>query len=334
MKEFDIMGGNALKIETRRINQDEYFIIERTVLEKLGPYLPRLATLQAYANKPDFGDLDIVVAKPMPDHTALVEIFGRELNSREAIFNSDNVSFEYQNFQVDLIFVEPEEFEIAQVYFAFNDLGNLIGRVAHKFGLKYGFQGLVSPIKDDNGSHVADLLLSREPQAIFEFLGFDYSRYLQGFAELEDIFKFVIDSKYFDYHLFDLENLNNINRTRNRKRKTYNLFLAYLKDHNITKEFTFNPDKATYVPWIAQSFPAANFYAQLESVQQELEQRRQLAAKFNGRIVMELFPNLSGKQLGDFIANFKKQYADFNLFVQEASEAQIMAELLDFHSRS
>jgi hypothetical protein len=178
------------------------------------------------------------------------------------------------------------------------------------------------------------LLLSREPQAIFDFLGFDYSRYLQGFSELEDIFKFVIGSKYFDYHLFDLENLNTINRTRNRKRKTYNLFLAYLKDHNVTKEFTFNPDKTTYVPWIAQSFPAANFYVQLESVQQELEQRRQLAAKFNGRIVMELFPNLSGKQLGDFIANFKKQYADFNLFVQEASQAQIMAELLDFHNRS
>lgn len=328
------MGGNALQIETHRLEQVEYIPLERQVLAQLMPHFARVASIKYYAAKPDFGDMDVLIAKPKPERKILTALLERELSSREVVFNSDYVSFEYQNFQIDLIFVEPEEFEVAGIYFSFNDLGNLMGRVAHKFGLKYGFQGLTSPVKDDKGNSVTDLLLSRDPAPIFDFLGFDFARYQQGFQTLEEIFEYVINSHYFDYRLFDLENLNTINRTRNRKRKTYNLFLAYLEQHNITKSYEFNPDKTSYLPWIADAFPQASLYERLKEVRLDLERRRALAAKFNGQIVMELFPTLNGKALGDFIVRFKKQYPDFEQFVGAASPAQIVAELLDFYSKN
>lgn len=328
------MGGNALHIETQRLKQAEYIPLENQMLARLTPHFARVASIKYYATKPDFGDMDVLVAKPKPERTVLIGLLERELSSREVVFNGDYVSFEYQNFQIDLIFVEPEEFEIARVYFSFNDLGNLMGRVAHKFGLKYGFQGLTSPVKDDKGNNVTDLLLSRDPKQIFDFLGFNFAGYEQGFQTLEEIFEYVINSRYFDYQLFNLENLNTINRTRNRKRKTYNLFLAYLEQHNITKSYAFNQDKATYRPWIAASFPQANLYERLEEVRVELERRRELVAKFNGQIIMELFPTLNGKALGDFIVRFKKQYPNFEQFVEAASPNQIVAELLDFYSKN
>lgn len=42
-----------------------------------------------------------------------------------------------------------EHFNTSLEYLNWNDLGNLIGRIAHKFGLKYGHKGLLYIIKND-----------------------------------------------------------------------------------------------------------------------------------------------------------------------------------------
>ena len=67
---------------------------------------------------------------------------------KAALLNSNVFSFELDGHQVDLIFTEKKFYESALVYFANNDFSNLIGRIAHKHGFKYGHCGLVYVMRD------------------------------------------------------------------------------------------------------------------------------------------------------------------------------------------
>eukprot|EP01027_Heterolobosea_sp_BB2_P002079 GEZU01003129.1.p1 GENE.GEZU01003129.1~~GEZU01003129.1.p1 ORF type:complete len:331 (+),score=118.41 GEZU01003129.1:368-1360(+) len=250
--------------------------------------------------------MDVLICKPKPSRDVLDKFLKETLRSREVAPNGDVISFEYKNFQVDLIFVAPENFEIATVFFAFNDLGNLMGRIAHRFGLKYGFQGLTYPVNAPDGTRLGNILLSRDPRRIFEFIGFDYDRFLQGFDELKDIFDYVLSSKYFDCSIFDREKMSKINRKRDRKRKTFNAFVDYVLANNVQKQYAFEDDKSRYLPWIDAAFPEVHLMDRIHELNEAHRIKKAAAAKFNGSMIMKLIPELSGKALGVFIAEFKK----------------------------
>jgi hypothetical protein len=109
-------------------------------------------------------------------------------------------------------------------------------------GLHFGHSGLSFWIRqglfDNNlqwsdSDHIYDkVVLTRDMQEICEIGGFDYNRWNQGFDTEQDAFDFVIDSKHFNKELFELENLNHTNRTRNRKRGMYMRFVEYVADSN------------------------------------------------------------------------------------------------------
>ena len=50
--------------------------------------------------------------------------------------------------------------------------------------------------------------------------------------------------------MFKFENLNHIDKKRNRKRGSYHLFLKYIEEHNINKEYAFEKNKDLYIPLI------------------------------------------------------------------------------------
>ena len=95
-----------------------------------------------------------------------------------------------------------------------------------KFNLKYGQNGLFVRIWSGiNYSNKNDILVSKNYPKIFEFLGLDYQRWLEGFDEIEDIFEFVTTSHLFDPKEYQLNRLNKTNRDRNLKRK--NLYVVF-----------------------------------------------------------------------------------------------------------
>ena len=120
---------------------------------------------------------------------------------------------------------------MAEVFFSASDLGNLMGRICHRvFGLKYGFTGLRYVVRAEDGvTKRGEIHLSRDPRRIFAFLGFDFDRYLEGFKELEDIFEFVVDSKFFSPNMFVREHLTGKNKKRSVKRSTFSRFLDYVE---------------------------------------------------------------------------------------------------------
>lgn len=319
------MGGKALKnTKTRRFPRSEYEPLASFVLESIRSLFPnaRASIIRCYRNKEDFGDLDVIVesSKLPNDYVQTLTDF---FKPNECVRNGSCFSLDVKELQVDLILMPTKDYEIAEIYFSYNDLGNLMGRVADKIGFKYGHRGLLYRLYDGN-YEVGEITVSQTPDEIFAFLGFDYARYLKGFDTREEIFEFVLASKYFTPELFLLENRNNKGRNRDGKRPTYAKFLEYIQGKETGYIFK---EKELYVVEAENFFP--NFKAERETLLKLAEEARALKAKFNGKIVMDE-TGLMGDKLGNFINEFKKNFADFDSFVRDSSSEEIVLAIRSF----
>lgn len=306
------MGGNALKnVYTRRYEASEYYPLAGEVLLALRGYFPdrRVEVIPAYRNKPSFGDLDILLSSD--------NIYSQGVDAVHALFkpkqiccNSNVISFDYKEFQVDLIQVVQEKFQAQMNYFSYNDLGNFMGRMAkQKLGVVLGQDGLL--FRPHTGTRpLGEILLTRDWSKILPFLGYKYEVWAEGFDNLEDIFYFASSSPYCSKDIFRFENLNYANRVRDVKRANYRAYVEWLEKSTVQEEFKelFVLDQ---IRRIFEAFPhAAEEYTRL----QQADYRREVIKfKFNGNIVGHL-TNLSGKELGLFMGSFRKSKGDDWLF--------------------
>lgn len=299
------MGGRALKNTiTRRYERAEFDTISVELMDTLRSDFKRVAMPLFYKNKPSFGDADIILSMEgfngnMRDY--ITDKFG----PNEIFHNGNCWSFDYKELQVDLITVSAEDFDTNEMYLSYNDLGNYIGKIAHGFGLKYGQNGLTYD-HYFKGINIGRVTISKDYRKIFEFLGLDYNRYLIGFDELEDIFKYISESKYFNWEYLQLENNNKVNRDRDKKRKSYMLFLEYI-DKNVkddSHKFQYEKDKTIYIDKINDFFPEANLELEIRKAEYEYCKSLYIKTKFNGGDVMRKY-GLEGKELGDAMNGFK-----------------------------
>ncbi|MFW6243312.1 MAG: hypothetical protein ACOC2W_04045, partial [bacterium] len=199
----------------------------------------------------------------------------------------------------------------------------LMGKIAHSFGFKYGFHGLIYPMRNFNGRMSKDIVLSKDNKKIFDFLGLDYSVYEKGFDTIEEIFDFIINGKYFNSKKYDMESLTAVDRKRNKKRKSYHDFLKYLSDNNINKTYEFQP-KEYYIKIADSYFPEANLINEIEKFRKIDNENKQLSEKFNGHLIMSVIPELKGKELGNAITDFKSNFKDFRSYVLENDSNEIL----------
>jgi hypothetical protein len=321
------MGGNAIKNhETIRLNKPEFLALEADVLGKLQATYPdkKIKSLVYYSEKNDFGDLDILIESPQPNAKDLDKTL-YEFGTKEIYHNNHFVSFEYQKFQVDLIFVSPEQFDFADFYFSYNDLNNLVGRIANNFGLKFGWQGLWYPLKNYETDGNGEVLISLDRRKTYDFLGMDYDRYLKGFNNLEEIFQFVVSSKYFSKKIFAYENLKHANRLRNRKRRTYQSFLDWLGSYHSKKQYKFNEDKKVYLRKVKKAFPEAQLSHHIALYKTKKRRLKKIRHRFNGKLLMQWIPAIKpGKELGSFIKRYKDTKEDFDQFILASGSRRIV----------
>lgn len=260
------MGGKALKnVQTRRYMADEYHKLVPEVENKLKKIFEnkRIVAIPAYSQKESYGDMDVLVEGPFPSD--FVERVQAEFNPGELVSNGPVCSFEYKELQIDLIRAPSEEYDISLHYYSFNDLGNLLGKIAHKFGVKYGHDGLYYIHR--NGDHVfAEIVLTRDVKKALSFLGLPVEPYLKGFDTLEEVFAFVATSPYFSpyYYLLTEEQKNATDRVRANKRQSYQKFMSWLEEHKESlTAYTPLKNKAEYLPMINEHFP--HFEAELQA---------------------------------------------------------------------
>lgn len=330
------MGGKALNINTERKNTKEFLNISSNIQFLLEKELSIYTHLvKFYKNKESHGDIDILlkIDKKFQDKNINIKNFIENyLSPNDIITNGSVISFDYENIQVDLISVNEKDWETAKVYFDYDPSGNLMGKIAKSFGLKYGFKGLEYPLRTSSGRISENINISKNNKKIFEFLGYDYDSYSKGFSDLEDIFEYIINGKYFTPNKFKMENLTRIDKKRNKKRKTYQQFLNYV--NNDLKRFEnvieLDKNKDNYLEWIDKNFPDINLIQQINDFKQKDKRNQEISEKFNGKLVMKRHPNLKGRKLGVKISEFKNQFEDWNNFALNNSSEHILNKFDEF----
>lgn len=327
------MGGKALHIGTERLPIQKFILLEKEVLEKLLHRYPMAKATKYFHNKKDFGDLDVIVVGEHvvyeADKAEMAKYLKETFDTKEIFFNNGVVSFEYKNFQIDLILVKSYELETAHFYYSYNDLNNLVGTYVRNFGLSLGYDGLTIYLSDSSNNEHSSFIISRDPRKIYEFVGLNFDRYLEGFNDIQDVFEYVISSRFFTTSLFKYENLDSKNRTRNRKRKTYSTFLTWLDDNKIDRKFRWRKDTSVYHKSIEKFFNV-NLDIEIEKLNTKVAYRKNLAVKFNGDIIKRLIPELSGVRLGQFINSFKTSKDNFVQWIEETENTEIELEILKF----
>lgn len=324
------MGGRALSnTETRRYSAAEYHAFAEKAVAALREILPdlRIEAVKAYRNKPDFGDLDIVVERSNAKER--LEPHLEALGVTEVFRNGPVWSLGWGDFQVDLIFQSSEEFEFATCYFAYNDLGNLMGRTAHSMGFKLGHNGLRYVFREGNHK-IAELVLTYDFDKALRFLGYTPVEYARGFDTLEEIFAFAASTMYYDPEPFLLENRSHRARVRDAKRPTYTAFLAYAQQHANEAGFLGSLTQEDHLRRARQLFP--DFAMALHLQERQHARNKRVKALFNGQMVSEA-TGLEGKMLGAFIQQLRKDDAthggdlnDWILSTDEAARKQWLAE--------
>lgn len=304
-------GGLALKNTfTRRYQRDEYDALEQEVFAILSKTFKRFDTPRYFESKESFGDMDVIVS--MEGFNGNVrEYITNTFKPNEIFHNGNSYSFDYKELQIDFITVAPENYDSNYHYFAFNDLGNFIGRIAQSVGFKYGQEGLWMN-QFYNDQKIAKVMVSNDYPKIFEFLGLDYDKWVEGFDSLEEIFEYVINSPYFDSEMFEMKNLNKINRDRNLKRKSYMSFLAYIAEN--APNVVYTPNKKEFFKKALKTFPEAEIEEQIKKNEYEITKKLMVKSKFNGGEVMKRF-GLEGRELGNALSGFQ----EFMGYIQEGN---------------
>lgn len=275
------MGGNATKhFGTQRVNKQQFeqccnmlnnmsqqYVIEQNLQTK-----EKFCVIESYHDKQDFGDIDFLstidrqIFEKLVEKTENINIVAKAEQFSYAIefkLASDELVF----VQVDYIKSNLEDFDFSKNFFAFNDLGNLIGRIAAQAGFSFGFDGLKRKIYVDNRGDIINDLYSNEisvtslvenarlfknelNRAILKtsiivtkdfdnalkFLGFDVERFKQGFNNMNEVFEFVVSSTFFNKDAFLFENRNHKARARDKKRSNYLAALEYFKNKKDRKK--------------------------------------------------------------------------------------------------
>jgi len=341
------MGGNALKnTTTRRLDRPAFERVSALVVQGLEAAFPgaRVRVIPAYAAKADFGDLDLLVTQEdLEAHggaQALARLATQRFHATDQYKNGNVLSFDFRDsadtvepgFQVDMISMPRESFDFALNYFSFNDLGNLIGRTAHKQGASFGHDGLWYYFRDGDYKF-REVLLTRDFDRALRYLGYEPARFRQGFETLEDIFQYVAGSEFFNPAIFLLENRNYQSRVRDRKRKTYTEFLAWCEARPELPAYPYLQDKAEWLPRMFEWFP--NFKRAYDQAEEDLTRQRAVKARFNGEIVSR-WSGLADKQLGMLMKHVKAEFESARAledYVLQASEQELMQRVMGVKQR-
>jgi len=332
------MGGKALKNTfTRRYEHDEYHALCKELLSKIADIFgTEVSLVESFEHKQTFGDMDILVLGNRSNNEIkkiLIESFNPPPG--EIHCNGNVVSFEHKELQIDLIFTPQSNWETSKLFFKYGDLGNLLGKMYHKINLKYGFNGLSMVIRDLNDTKkLGHIIISTEGEKIFEFMGLSWERYQKGFGDEQEIFDYIIQSRFFDPEAFKFENLNHINKKRNKRRKGYGDFVKFVEDMEVKPKYSFDEsDKTKHIKEIEDYF-GTHITKEIEKLQEEEKIRSIITNKFSGKQVMEWASVSPGPEVGRHVEGFRnyiKESYNYNDYMLYNNVVTIMAEFLTYY---
>lgn len=331
------MGGNALAPQGAvRVEKAVYQKVMSTIDMLISGNGFTYQEIPSYRTKETFGDIDILV-KTNVFNTKLKDLiigtlesyYSRELpkvnNGKVLSIGIPLIGTDQDDkfLQVDFIFEDEKTYEFALRYYSWNDCGNLVGRIAHKMGLKFSHYGLIYTVLDGTNL-IGEIEITLDFDKALEFLGFNSERWNQGFDTVEDIYEFIYTSAFFSGSIFALENRNHTARMRDRKRPTYMGFLKFIEGKESFYEF--QEDKAVYLEAVFNNFPQIKFHH--KEIVKNNEVVKKAKKLFNGDVVSKI-TELTGEKLGNYMKalRFVEPFNDYK-FIAQMSSKDIKLEIL------
>ncbi len=320
------MGGNAIKkVKISRISKCDYQLIKQNIFDLLSNDF-QLEFIFDLPEKEDFGDLDILYLNI--NNKNIVDFIIQHFNPNEIVYNGNVISFDYKlikdnqsiYFQIDLI--KTQNINMAKFYFSYGDIGSILGLIAKRYNLVFGFDGLwintklktiVQYLKNKNIDDIdksfeninedynfGKIILTNNPEQICEYLDFDYQKWKNGFNNNYEIFQWIIKSKYFQKNIF--YQTNREHRENIKKRTFYNFFI----ENNSKLEDNDNNNNINQLNSI-EYFKKEN---ELNNLIENFKLNNERKDKFNAHIFKEY--GIEDKKLGENICEFKKYILQFN----------------------
>jgi hypothetical protein len=298
----------------------------------LTPYFDNVSIVKNFTNKETHGDIDIICSSNNDiNFDKLIKMVFKPV---EIFHNGNCHSFDYDSTQIDLITCGNEDYETYKHYYDYG-FGNYFGKIAQSIGFKYGMEGLwINHFIGQQNKF--KIMVSKDFRKIYEFLGYDYNRFLKGFENIEDIYDFVMTSKYYTPHIFQIENLTKINRGRDVRRQSYMDFLTYSEGKGDHSEYNYQTSaimKMSNEKTIKSVFPEVNIDLKFRELEYGVAKKRYINAKFNGKMIIDRY-GLTGKELGQAINKFKndigwiheRSFPNFDTYILKTKVDKIFKE--------
>lgn len=311
------MGGNLFSSE--RLNNQEYKRIGDEITEKLLRLNVKSSIPDGLRDKTSHGDLDLICSSPVPSDEQFRAVFGKDLQIHR---NTDTISIFYESrYQADLNFHPEIHLQSAHDYNRGSDAGNLIGVLFSRIGYSYGHKGLQYCVNLAKEDALGKILVSKDQRKILEFIGLDYDKWLVGFENRIDLYKWVSNSKYFNKDFYKFENLVHKNRIRNKKRPVFCEFVKWLQEQEFENNFIIG-DKSDYIWKGLLHFGDEWWVDKARPLIEERRRKMQIRDIFNGSDLLVF--GYSGGELGRVLKSFKDSIPDFDNFVLTQTKPQMI----------
>ena len=335
------MGGNLLSVE--RLPRQEYLKVKQEMLEILTEtsYFRRIRVPHENPDKPDFGDLDILVdLYDPPDFAKTFDPCTHpKIKSSQKVSHSPILSFEFRKFQVDLIRIPADEFDCSMLFYSYGDFGMLMSMMVRSAGFKFSASGLYLRATAEVAK---DILLSTSPKEILDFYACagSYKRWLQGFKSEKEVFDFIMSSRFFN----DGRSFGGALQARDRGKMTdrpmFERFLKPLVNHNAETANTYAEALDDDVrdtaggdmkrDYRVEALTRFNKLDEYEVLVRELDNRRTIKAKFNGKVIGGC-TGLQDRELGCLMQQMRDTYTEDWFLV--ATPEEIVKAALATHAK-
>lgn len=291
------MGGHAFGFEADRFTNFEYLAMQESLQRD---FHGKLIPIPQIISKSSHGDLDLITTV-----SNIPTIAGELDRKKNGCVTSVLVSLGTKWVQVDFIYKHPDEASFARNYFSYGDAGMLLGGVAAYHRLSLGDSGLYYRFRGNR-----KILLTQNWDLALRVLGYTPERFHKGFYSAEAVHEFVMSSPYFSPTTFPLVELKHKRRVRYRKRPSY---LKFVETVQYTPQV--KPKRIKILPL----FPEV--LAKAKALREKERYSKALRRKFNGDIVMKVYPDLQGKALGKYMANFREKFDIKNMSAEEVLQS-------------
>ncbi len=231
---------------------------------------------------------------------------GLEIQNSKSVTNGHE--FWIGENKINIYYVES--FENFDFFFDVSSYGinSILGKVTKRLGLKLTQTGLLYEEKlgiENHHSKVGDFMITNNAEKLFGLLKLDYNRFKQGFISKDDVFAFLATCPYLNPKIFT-------EPKKEHKHRIYLEFQSYLILNPISE-----PHKDLSFEEIDAYFEDVDFIAGVARLKEKEKRKREAVEKFNGRVILDFYPDFDKKKIGTSMGYFKysfgnvEEYRDF-----------------------